>query len=416
MIRVFAPSDKDFSSNGDYILHPTRAKVHKEDNGDYYLDLVTGIECSDYMVEGNIVVVDTPQGKQGFRITNPQKTNSKITVKAWHLYYDSEDYVISDAYVVEKNCNNALVHLNGATSPVSPFTVSSDVSTVDSFRCVRQSLESAIQTVLSRWGGHLVRDNFNIRIQSTIGEDNGVTVEYRKNLREISCEEDWSDVVTQLLPVGKDGILLNEVDSSQNIYLFSDKQYDIPYAKALTFTQTLERENYPSDDAYMSALVEDLRAQGEAYLAVNSFPKVNYTLKANIEELSDVGDIIEVKDKRLGVDLLTSVIAFDYDCILEKYTEIEFGNFRPKLSSLITSVTADATASATASARQELDSSLETVWSAMTDLESQIEEMSDYDTLENKPQIEGVTLEGNKTFEELNLSGITNSQIENIFS
>lgn len=33
MIRVFSPTDTDFSSNGDIVLYPYKAKVHKEDNG-----------------------------------------------------------------------------------------------------------------------------------------------------------------------------------------------------------------------------------------------------------------------------------------------------------------------------------------------------------------------------------------------
>lgn len=39
---------------------------------------------------------------------------------------------------------------------------------------------------------------------------------------------------------------------------------------------------------------------------------------------------------------------------------------------------------------------------------------SDYNQLVNKPQIEDVTLQGNKTFDELNLIDITNSEIETI--
>lgn len=38
----------------------------------------------------------------------------------------------------------------------------------------------------------------------------------------------------------------------------------------------------------------------------------------------------------------------------------------------------------------------------------------DYEKLINRPQIEGVELIGNKTFEELNLDRITNSEIENM--
>ena len=115
------------------------------------------------------------------------KTKNKISTKAWHVFYDSENYLIPDSYVVEKDCNDALNHLNDATEPLSEFTVSSDVSHVDSFRCVRKSLYEAIQEVLKRWGGHLVRNNFDIQIKESIGQDHGIVVQYKKNLREITC-------------------------------------------------------------------------------------------------------------------------------------------------------------------------------------------------------------------------------------
>ncbi len=40
----------------------------------------------------------------------------------------------------------------------------------------------------------------------------------------------------------------------------------------------------------------------------------------------------------------------------------------------------------------------------------------DYNALTDKPQIEGVTLRGNKTFEDLSLSGLSNLEIENMLS
>ena len=62
MIRVFPPDDKIFTSNGDVVGWPLKAKAHKEDNGDYYLDFGAGIQYADYLVSGKIIVVDTPQG------------------------------------------------------------------------------------------------------------------------------------------------------------------------------------------------------------------------------------------------------------------------------------------------------------------------------------------------------------------
>lgn len=43
-------------------------------------------------------------------------------------------------------------------------------------------------------------------------------------------------------------------------------------------------------------------------------------------------------------------------------------------------------------------------------------DINDYESLKNKPMIEGVTLIGDKTYEQLNLLRLTNAQIEDITS
>ena len=84
MIKVFGQTDTLFSSNGDVVLQAVKAKVHKADNGDFYLALETGLDYVDFLVEGNIVVANTPQGDQAFRVGNVTKTKSKLTTKAYH--------------------------------------------------------------------------------------------------------------------------------------------------------------------------------------------------------------------------------------------------------------------------------------------------------------------------------------------
>jgi phage minor structural protein len=342
MIKIFNPTDKSFLNNGEKILQPIRAKVHKEDNGDYYIDVEAGIEYIDYIVQNNIIVAPTPTGEQAFRIDSVEKKKTKVSVKAWHVFYDAENYLIEDSYVVDKNCNDALDHLNNATDNKSPFGTISDITTIASFRCIRKSLYEAIQTVIERWSGHLVRDNFNIEIRSQTGQDNGVTIRYKKNLKDITCKEDWSNVVTKLMPVGKDGLLLDDK------YIIADVQYDIPYTKTISFSQDIDEDNYQVDGeldetAYINALKEDLKAKAEAYIDINKYPKVNYTLSANIEKVTDIGDTVQVIDERLGIELLTNVISFEYDCIAKKYTQIEFGNFRNKLSDFKNSISSATT-------------------------------------------------------------------------
>ena len=69
----------------------------------------------------------------------------------------------------------------------------------------------------------MVRDNFSVSIRASIQHDNGVVVQYRKNMKEISVEENWDNVCTKILPVGKDGTLLNAVNpSASNLHIKSD--------------------------------------------------------------------------------------------------------------------------------------------------------------------------------------------------
>lgn len=335
MIKIFGQTDTEYSSNGDIILKPTKCKIHNQDNGEYYADIECSSDYSSYIQNGRIVVCPTPTGDQAFRFLNPELNKNKIKVKAKHVYYDSENYLIQDSYVVDKNCNQALEHLNAATDNTSPFTMLSDVASINSFRCIRKPLNEAVSTVLERWGGHLVRDNFNIQIRSSIGADNGVTIRYGKNLKEIKKTEDWNNVVTKLLPVGKAGLLLDEV------YLYSEQQYALPYTKTVSFNQELEQEEGETDDEYTFRLKEDLRQQATAYLTENCVPKINYTVTANIEKITYIGDTIDVIDEALGISLTTHVIAFEYDAILEKFVQVEFGNSKEKLSNLLSSVSSN---------------------------------------------------------------------------
>ena len=338
------------------------------------------ISYIDYLVPNNIIVANTPQGDQAFRISNVENTNRKIKVKANHVFYDSQNYLIRDSYVVDKNCNDALDHLNSATDNTSPFTTISDITKIASYRCVRKSLYEAIQVILERWGGHLVRDNWNIAIKSEIGQDNGVTLRFGKNIKDISATYNWDNVCTKLLPVGKDGILLNAIDPLESVYLVSETQYDLPYTKTVSFSQDdIDEDDYRDEEtgeinttAYTQALINDLIEQGQNYLQANSTPMVNYTLSANVEKISDVGDTIQVTDEKLGIDILTNIISYEYDCILDKYVELEFGNFTPTLSGLLNTISKqteeivdEKTTTLQVTLGEELNEATNKIWNAL---------------------------------------------------
>lgn len=345
MICVFKATDKDFASNGDKILHPTKAKVNKTDNGDYYLDLEVGLSELKYLTQDAIIAVDTPFGRQGFRVNNVDIKPKKGTTKAWHLYYDLENFVVMDTRPENATCDDALKKLvSGSDMPSNKFSVSSDITDTNTYYCVRTSLKEAIDTVLDRWGGHLVRDNYNIAIKKSIGADNGVTLAYGKNISDIQVTEKWDNVVTRIYPVGKDGLLLNVTIknrvTSDVPYIDSDIQYDRPYNKVVSFSQDVEEDEDEEDETiYQVDLWYDLKTQATEYLKTNCVPEITYTVKSTVPKITDIGDIVNLYYTPLDINLEMSVTSLVYDAIQAQFTEVTFGNYKRKLSDFKQTVT-----------------------------------------------------------------------------
>ena len=372
MIKVYEESERLFNHNGLKILHPLKAEIYIEDNGDYYIDIESTIEDIDYLKEGMIVRANTRWGEQGFRLTNPERKNNKIFVRGYHLWKDSSKYVIVDSNIVNKNLNDALDHINIACDTTTPFNTISDITRINSARIIRKSLEEAIAILIEKWGGHLYRDNWTIGIKETIGLDRGAVIKYGKNSKEIDAIENWDNVVTKMLPVGYDGITLPEV------YIESEMQYDVPYTKVVKFDQDIDQDQYKDqernvdEEAYHNALITDLRQQATQYINENQYFKCNYKVKAHIDGIVDLGDVITVEHERLGIKLNTNVIALKYDCIRDKYLEVEFGNFKNKLKNLVDNIKVDTEKSISnanevvkVTLRNDLDEATSKIWGTL---------------------------------------------------
>lgn len=328
-IRVYEPTERLFNHNGLKVLNPLFAEVLKTDNGDYYIELEDMLDNLEYYQRGMIVRVTTPWGIQGFRCDNPIIQNNRISCKAWHLSYDSENYIINEAYALNKNCNDALNHYNDNTDTESPFTVISDIAALQTTGATKKSLFAVFNDLIGVYGGHWERDNFNFGIMSSIGQDRGVVLAYNKNITDIKVEENWDNVCTKLLPyviVDDEEITLDE------IYIVANGLYDIPYTKAVEFKyEAKDSETAPSSREQWK---EWLYAEASKYLETNKYPQINYSVSAKLDDISDVGDIIYVRHPKCKVDIITNVISVKYDAIKGRYTAIEFGNFRKEIKNL----------------------------------------------------------------------------------
>lgn len=334
MIRVYDATERLFNHNGIKTLHPLFAEITKVDNGDYYLDLEDILDNSEYYQKGLIIRVPTPWGVQGFRCDNPSIRNNRILCKAWHLSYDSKNYIINSSSAVEKNCNDAINHYNGSTDSTSPFTVISDISYTTTSIMERKSLFEVFTELISEdnYGGHWYRDNFNFGIMSTIGQDRGVVLAYNKNITDIEVSENWDNVCTKLLPYTTYGD--QTITLEQGCVELTEPLYDIPFTKVLKFEHNLEKAEGKTDEEFIAEIKDWLYDEAVKYLQANKEPQVNYSVSANIDNVSDIGDTIIVKHPKYKRDIPTSVISLKYDVISERYVSIEFGNFKKEVKNL----------------------------------------------------------------------------------
>lgn len=334
MIKVYDSTEVLFENNGIKTLHPLLAEVYKADNDDYYAELRDTIENIEYYQQGNIVRIPTPWGVQGFRCENPTIKNNRVEVKAWHLSYDAKLYVIRDANVVDKNCNDALDHINNATDRPTPFTTTSNITKTLSTRIVRKTLFDAYSEFIAegKYGGHWYRDNFTLGIRDTIGEDRGVVLANNKNITNMEVSEDWNNVCTKILPYTTDGEVAITLDET---YIeLEEELYDTVYTRVVKFENELIKEDYETEAEFKTATKEWLKTQAENYIEANKLPKIYYSVEAELENVSDVGDTIYIKHSKCKVDITTNVISVVYDAIRNKYVKINFGNFKKELKNL----------------------------------------------------------------------------------
>ena len=337
MIRVYDATERLFNHNGIKALHPLFAEITKVDNGDYYLELEDILDNREYYQKGMIITAKTPwgiNGIQGFRCDNPIIQNNRISCKAWHLSYDSKNYIINSSSAVDKNCNDALNHYNDNTDVLSPFTVISDISLPKTTIMERKTLFDVFTELISEdnYGGHWYRDNFNFGIMSSVGQDRGVVLAYNKNITDIEVSENWDNVCTKLLPYATDGDTTITLD--QPYVELNENLYDIPFTKVLKFEHSEKKEDHKTEAEYLAKIKEWLYTEAMKYLQANKFPQINYSVSAELKNVSDVGDRIVVKHPKCKVDLDTDVISIKYDAISERYTSIEFGNFKKEVKNL----------------------------------------------------------------------------------
>lgn len=353
MIHLFKPTttkNELIENNGDFILdHITKsAKITEELNGNYTLDLSLIIDksfdskCYDLISESSIIKIDDENGYEYFRIASVIKNKNYIDVFARHITIsDILTMWLEDVRPENKNGNDALNWIFNNSTTKNNFTVRSDISTYNTAYYLNKNVYEALFTVdnsfLNRWGGEVKRTGFTIEINKTIGKNNGVSIRSRKNLIGFEASTNVNELTTRIYPKGFDGITINEkyIDSE---YINS---YPQVFSREVVFDDVrVNDESYNEGFETLEEAQAELKRRSKLLFTEDKNDIIKATYKVDFVQLekteeyknfavietTNLGDIVNVYDETLNVDIDVRVISRVYDCIKKERTSTTLSN------------------------------------------------------------------------------------------
>ena len=358
---LYAKNETDFLHNGIGFLRDTaKATVTEERNGSYELSLqypITG-QWYDKITEGCIIKAKANETSepQLFRVYKSSKPlKGLVTYSAEHISYDLNGIPTLGFSIKSATPQMAINRAITEAGLPCPFSVISDISTLNSTSIptpcsVRAILGGQEGSVLDVWGGEYEFDNFVIKLHEQRGADNGVLIEYGKNLKDLKQEANIADCYTHLMPYAvyqEDG---EDDEEKQEVYVFLSekvlplqKAENIGHGKAYIMDFSAE---FGEDEKITEAA---LREKATAYAAGAGLgtPKVSITVSfiqlwqteeyKNIAPLERVKlcDTVTVHFSQLGVNASAKVIKTVYDSLAEKYESVELGDAKSTLADTI---------------------------------------------------------------------------------
>ena len=343
MITLHNSRTKNFNNNGLGILKDCiSAKVCEVLNGEFNINITYPVGGYLYpnLVEDNIIVTDVGYGKrQAFRIKNVSKRLDNIEVYATHIFYDLNDNLIEDIYPKGQTGEIVINYILSHAQYEHNFIGYSNISKTSTARYIRKNLVEALigedsNSFINRWGGEIIRDNYNINMVNKRGVANGMQIRYAKNLTGIEFQIDRTTVGTRIMPKAFDGILLPEkyIDSP-NIDI-----YPHPIIKIIEYSDlklaTESGEGFASTTELYQAMRERVQEEFKNEIDKPTITTtVNFVELANTKEYQEykeleklnIGDYSTVYVPHLNINVTQRVYKTIYDAILGKFVEFEMG-------------------------------------------------------------------------------------------
>ncbi|EOU2050638.1 MAG: phage tail spike protein [Clostridium perfringens] len=424
-ITVYDSKETKFISNGLTILEDCyRCEVEEVMNGLYNLELEypTDDNKSKYLVKDNIIKASTPNGEQPFRIYRVLENLDTTIVYAKHIFFDLVANFLMDCRHKFATCQQALEDILSSTLYKHNFTCSSNIIERSNAYYIRKNPVEAILTeensIVSMYNAEILRDKFKIIANDSIGKDNHVIIEYKKNLLGLEKDDDNSEVVTRVIPTGL---------SSKDVSIMIDEIYvDSPLIN--DYINPIVKEYHFSDlkeDTEKGITIDEIKRQlkikAEELFSKDhiDLPKTNYRINfldlSSTEEYKDfkalekvkLGDIVTVRHKEMNIDIKRKVVKYRWDCINKEYIEIELGDLKQTLSKDISNINSkvDSMAENNKNATELANKAIDRV--------SNLEEVNFRDLKQTLDEVEKLTTSNKAAVEFLNKSaGISSENIK----
>lgn len=337
--------------------------VTEEISGEYSLTFTYPADAilAEHVKVGALVAchVPTVNQRQAFRIVTVEHAlNGLLRVKALHLSYDLAKVLIADTNIVNKDANQALLQLRGATNPPNAFTaLSSFNATPRTVRVVRQSVLECLMdtggdnTFAARYGGEMLRNNLHFEHRTRLGSDQGVTIRDRKNLTGYQATIDYTHTLTRILPVGYDGLVLPEkyVDSPRlNDYpkplvgvvkfdhIKAQKPGEEPREGELPLKQAHAALRQAAQAAFNDGL--DLPAASFEVNFIDLTSTREYQNTAQLEKVV-LGDTVTVIHTDYKAHLKARIVGYTYNPATRQYIALKLGTVTPSFTSTTRTLT-----------------------------------------------------------------------------
>jgi phage minor structural protein len=365
---LYSKDETDFTHHGHgYLVDAISTTVTEERNGAYELTMqypLTG-KLFSLIAEGELIKakVDATSAYQLFRIYKSSKPlKGVVTFNAEHISYDLNGLPLA-GYAVSNATPAVAINKALSETPLNhPFSVQSSIATQHSTTIktpcsVRGLLGGQEGSILDVWGGEYEFDNYTIKLHASRGADNGVSIEYGKNLTDVKQEINISEIYTHIMPYA----VYNRDDGNghtEEVYVFlTEKTIALTNAPSLGHERAYIHD-FSGDVPENTVPTETwLRNITNSYIASHDLvtPKININVSfinladtldyKNIAPLERVKlcDIISVRFSKLGITAKAKIVKTVYNVLKEKYDSLVVGDAKSNFADTVNKQNAEIT-------------------------------------------------------------------------